>query len=160
MPVADTGLAGGTPDTPSLGVWDAWTREPTQEQWDRGTRFPLLFDVTVPWPNVLRPRGDGTATVQYETRNGTAVAGSDYVAKRGTLTFAAGETRKTVEVEVMADRHDEGEETMTLVLSNATGATIVQAEAVGTIRNNGPIPKAWIARFGRTVGGPPACRGV
>ena len=151
VPVTDTGLAGGAPDSPSLGVWDDWTQEPTQEQWDRGTRFPLRFDVTVPWPNVLRPRGDGTVTVQYETRNGTAVADSDYVATSGTLTFEAGETRKTVEVEVMADPHDEGEETLTLVLSNATGALIVQAEATGTIRNNGLIPKVWIARFGRTV---------
>ena len=151
VPVADTGLAGGAADIPSLGLWDAWTQEPTQEQWDRGTRFSLLFNVTVPWPNVLRPRGDGTVTVQYETRNGTAVAGADYVATRGTLTFEAGETRKTVEVEVLADHHDEGEETMTLVLSNATGAAVVKAEAVGTIRNNGPIPRAWIVRFGRTV---------
>ena len=154
--VTDTGLAGGTPDGPSLGVWDDWTREPTQEQWDRGRRFPLRFDVTVPWPNVLRPRGEATVTVQYETRNGTAVAArngvyGDYLATRGTLTFMPGETRKTVVVEVLPDSHDEGEETMTLVLSRATGAAIVRAEAVGTIRNNGPIPKAWIARFGRTV---------
>ena len=121
--VTDTGLAGGTPDGPSLGVWDDWTREPTQEQWDRGRRFPLRFDVTVPWPNVLRPRGEATVTVQYETRNGTAVAGryGDYLATSGTLTFMPGETRKTVVVEVLADRHDEGEETMTLVLSRATG---------------------------------------
>ena len=151
VPVADTGLAEGAQDPPLLGVWDAWTREPTQEQWDRGTRFPLLFDVTVPWPNVLRTRGDATVTVRYETRNGTAVAGADYVAARGTLTFAPGETRKTVEVEVLADRHDEGEETLTLVLSGATGAAVARGEAVGTIRNSGPIPKAWIARFGRTV---------
>ena len=150
--VTDTGLAGGTPDGPSLGVWDDWTREPTQEQWDRGRRFPLRFDVTVPWPNVLRPRGEATVTVQYETRDGTAtVADRDYVATRGTLTFMPGETRKTVVVQVRPDRHDEGEETMTLVLSSATGAAIARAEAVGTIRNNGPIPKAWIARFGRTV---------
>ena len=150
--VTDTGLAGGTPDGPSLGVWDDWTREPTQEQWDRGRRFPLRFDVTVPWPNVLKLRGEATVTVQYETRDGTAtVADRDYVATRGTLTFKAGETRKTVVVQVRPDRHDEGEETMTLVLSSATGAAIARAEAVGTIRNNGPIPKAWIARFGRTV---------
>ena len=150
--VTDTGLAGGTPDGPSLGVWDDWTREPTQEQWDRGRRFPLRFDVTVPWPNVLRPRGEAKVTVDYETRDGTAtVADRDYDATRGTLTFEAGETRKTVVVQVRPDRHDEGEETMTLVLSSATGAAIARAEAVGTIRNNGPIPKAWIARFGRTV---------
>ena len=150
--VTDTGLAGGTPDGLSLGVWDDWTREPTQEQWDRGRRFPLRFDVTVPWPNVLKLRGEAKVTVQYETRDGTAtVADRDYVATRGTLTFKAGETRKTVVVQVRPDRHDEGEETMTLVLSSATGAAIARAEAVGTIRNNGPIPKAWIARFGRTV---------
>ena len=150
--VTDTGLAGGDPDTPSLGVWDARTQEPTQEQWDRGRRFPLLFDVTVPWPNVLRPRGDGTVTVDYATRDGTAtLADADYVATSGTLTFEAGETRKTVEVPVLPDVHDEGEETLTLVLSNATGAALERAEAVGTIRNNGPIPKAWIARFGRTL---------
>ena len=150
--VTDTGLAGGTPDGPSLGVWDDWTREPTQEQWDRGRGFPLRFDVTVPWPNVLRPRGEAKVTVDYETRDGTAtVADRDYDATRGTLTFEAGETRKTVVVEVRPDREDEGEETMTLVLSSATGAAIARAEAVGTIRNNGPIPKAWIARFGRTV---------
>ena len=150
--VTDTGLAGGTPDGPSLGVWDDWTREPTQEQWDRGRRFPLRFDVTVPWPNVLKLRGEAKVTVDYETRDGTAtVADRDYVATRGTLTFKAGETRKTVVVQVRPDGRDEGEETMTLVLSSATGAAIARAEAVGTIRNNGPIPKAWIARFGRTV---------
>ena len=106
----------------------------------------------MPWPNVLRPRGDGTVTVDYATRDGTAtLADADYVATSGTLTFEAGETRKTVEVPVLPDVHNEGEETLMLVLSNATGAPIAQAEAVGTIRNNGPIPKAWIARFGRTV---------
>ena len=71
----------------------------------------------------------------------------------GTLTFAAGETEHTVSVPVLADEHDEGSgsETLTFRLSNAVGARIGDAEAVGTIRNNGAIPKAWIARFGRTV---------
>ena len=42
-------------------------------------------------------------TVDCATRNGTATAGEDYVAQSGTLTFAAGETTKTVEVEVLDD---------------------------------------------------------
>ena len=142
VPVADTGLA---KDAPTLGVRDAWTREPTPEEAARGAVFPLSFDM------VLRPAGAEEMTVKYETRNGTAHAGADYVAKRGTLTFAPGETLKTLDVPVMADSHDEGSETMTLVLSNATGAVIADIEATGTIRNSGPIPKAWIARFGRTV---------
>ena len=80
--VTDTGLAGGTPDGPSLGVWDDWTREPTQEQWDRGRRFPLRFDVTVPWPNVLRPRGEAKVTVDYETRDGTATVADRTMSRR------------------------------------------------------------------------------
>ena len=80
-----------------------------------------------------------------------AVAGSDYVATSDTLTFQPGETLKTVEVEVLADDHDEDHETMRLVLSNARGARIDKASARGTIKNDGPIPRAWIARFGRTV---------
>ena len=92
-------------------------------------------------------------SVDYATENGEAVAGDDYVHTAGTLTFAAGETEHTVSVPVLADEHDEGSgsETLTFRLSNAVGARIGDAEAVGTIRNNGAIPKAWIARFGRTV---------
>ena len=80
-----------------------------------------------------------------------SVPGADYTNTSGTLTFVAGETRKAVDVQVLADSHDEGSETMTLALSNATGARIADGEATGTINNSGSIPQAWIARFGRTV---------
>ena len=129
----------GVRETPSLGVRDAWTQEPTAP----GTTSPLLFGV------VLRSPDTGTVTVDYATRDGTATAGEDYVARNGTLTFAPGETLKTVEVPVLADSHGEDSETMTLVLSNAAGAEI--AEGTGTIRESESIVKAWIARFGRTV---------
>ena len=142
VPVADTGLA---KDAPSLSVRDAWTQEPTPEQWARGTRFPLLFEV------VLEPAGTGTVTVDFATHNGTAVAGADFMNTSGTLTFRAGETRKMVEVAVMSDYHDEVREMMTFTLDRASGAHIADGEATGTIRNSGPIPQAWIARFGRTV---------
>ena len=89
--------------------------------------------------------------VDYATSDGTAVAGSDYTAASGTLTFAAGETEKTVTVAVLDDSHDEGYETLTLTLSNATGAHIADASATGAINNNDPMPQAWLARFGRTV---------
>ena len=61
-------------------------------------------------------------TVDYTTRDGSAQADSDYTAKSGTLTFQAGESSKTIEVAVLDDSHDEGEETFTLALSNASGA--------------------------------------
>ena len=90
-------------------------------------------------------------TVDYETVDGTAKAGEDYAAASGTLTFAVGETGKTVSVAVLDDAHDEGEETMRLRLSNATGARIVDRVAVGVIENSDPMPRPWLARFGRTV---------
>ena len=52
---------------------------------------------------------------------------------------------------MLADDHDEDVEEMLLVLSNARGARIDKGAGIGVIRNTGPIPKTWIARFGRTV---------
>ena len=99
----------------------------------------------------LDRRRHAPVRVDYATLNGEAVAGDDYVHTAGTLTFSPGETRHTVSVPVLADEHDEESETLTLKLLNPVGARIADGEAVGTIRNNGAIPKAWIARFGRTV---------
>ena len=93
----------------------------------------------------------GTVTVDYATADGTAKAGADYTATSGRLTFAAGETSKTVNVPVLDDAVDEGEETFTLRLSNATGARIADSEATGTIANDDPLQTMWLSRFGRTV---------
>ena len=79
--------------------------------------------------------------------------GEDYTAVSGTLTFAAGETVKTVSVPILDDAIDEGAETFTLQLRNAQGAWISDAEATGTITNSDPLQKMWLSRFGRTVAG-------
>jgi subtilisin family serine protease len=86
-------------------------------------------------------RSGGTAsgvTVNYSTSNGTATAGSDYTAKTGTLTFAAGETSKTFAIPITNDTLDEPDETVNLTLSNPDGgATLgVQDTAVLTIIDN------------------------
>ena len=94
-----------------------------------------------------------TVTVDYATSDGTASAGRDYTATAGTLTFARGETARTVSLPVLDDGHDEGAETLTLRLSNVSGARIGDGEATGTIENADPMPQAWLARFGRTVTG-------
>ena len=99
----------------------------------------------------LSRASDATVTVDYATADGTATEGEDYTRTDGTLTFEAGVTSKTVSVPVLDDAHDDDGETMTLVLSNAVGARIRDGEAVGTIENSDAIPKAWLARFGRTV---------
>jgi hypothetical protein len=81
----------------------------------------------------LSPASTSTVTVDYATANGTATAGSDYVAKSGTLTFAAGETTKTVAVTVNGDTADEPDETFHLSLSNPTNATLGTSQATATI---------------------------
>ena len=92
-------------------------------------------------------------TVSYATSDGTAEAGADYTETSGTLTFAPGEMNKTVSVAILDDDHDEGMETLTLTLSGATGAGIAGGgeSATGRIVNTDAMPKAWLARFGRTV---------
>ena len=101
----------------------------------------------------LAAAADGAVTVDFATADGTAVAGEDYTAARGTLSFTPGETVRTVTVAVLDDAHDEGEEILTLTLSNAAGAPIVDGEATGTIANADPLPRAWLARFGRVAAG-------
>ena len=130
-----TGLATRIQGPPGLTVADAEVEE--------AANATLAFAVTLDRPP------SGTVTVDYATTDGTATAGSDYTATSGTLTFAAGETGKTVSVPVLDDAHDEGSETLTL--SNASGAYLADGTATGTIENTDHMPQAWIARFGRTV---------
>ena len=92
-----------------------------------------------------------SVSVDYATREISADAGADYTATSGTLTFAVGEQRKTVNVAVLEDAHDDDGETLDLVLSNAVGATIADGYGRGTIRNSDPMPKAWLGRFGPSV---------
>ena len=76
-----------------------------------------------------------TVTVAYATSDGSAQAGSDYTAKTGTLTFNTGDTSQTVSVTVLTDTDDEGQETLTLTISNPSQATLDDASGIGTIEN-------------------------
>lgn len=75
-------------------------------------------------------------TVHWATANGTAKAGSDYVARSGAVTFAPGQTTRTVTVLVKGDRVKEPTETFTVRLSRPAHATLGQATAIGTIVND------------------------
>ena len=134
VPVVDTGT--GT-DGPGLSVGPADASE------EAGA--VLVFEVS------LNRAAGSEVTVDYTTADGTATADMDYRTTSGTLTFAPGQTVKTVEVPVLADKHDEGTETVWLVLSNPRGSVILRGRNYGHIHNSGPIPKAWLGRFGRTV---------
>lgn len=75
-------------------------------------------------------------TVNYGTFDGSATAGSDYAAKSGKLTFAKGETTKTILVRVYGDQRSEPNETFTVRLSNPKGATIADNSGVVTIMDS------------------------
>jgi hypothetical protein len=79
-------------------------------------------------------------TVQYATADGTATAGSDYTATSGTLTFAPGETSRTITVGVLGDTAVEGTETFVVNLTSPVNATIADAQGVGTILDNDTAP--------------------
>ena len=78
-----------------------------------------------------------TVTVELRhIRMGTATARvQDYTATSATLTFNAGDLSQTVEVTVLTDSEDEGQETLTLTLSNPSQATLGDATGTGTIEN-------------------------
>ena len=118
--------------TASLTVGDASVTEG-----DSGTAS-LTFTVT------LSPAADNAVAVDWATSketSDTAAPGTDYTAGSGTLSFAAGDTSKTVTVSVTGDHLDESNETLTLTLSNATGgASIGTAAATGTINDDDAAP--------------------
>ena len=113
---------------PGLSVADAEVQE--------GPGASLGFVVT------LGRAASAAASVQYATTDGSAAAGSDYTATSGTLNFAAGESTKTVSVPVLDDSIHEDDETLTLALSNASGAWIEDGTATGMIEDDDPAPEA------------------
>jgi len=72
-------------------------------------------------------------TVTYSTSNGTAIAGKDYIALEGILTFKPQETIKTIKVSVKSDWLQEPDETILVNLGTATGAAILSSEKTGTL---------------------------
>ncbi len=79
---------------------------------------------------------NSTVTVNYATADGTAVAGSDYVTRSGTLSFAPGEVVKTVVVDLVDDSVAEALERFSLVLSNPLNARLGDGVALADIGAN------------------------
>jgi hypothetical protein len=109
---------------PGLGISDV-----SKSEGNRGyTSFTFTLRLTA-----RNPTG---VTLDYATQNGTALAGSDYLAANGTLTFSGTQTSHTITVKVIGDRVKEADETFTLKLTNAQGAVINDDQGLGTLRND------------------------
>ncbi len=81
------------------------------------------------------------ASVDYATNDGTATQKADFEYTAGTLTFAPGETSKTLPVLINDDAHIEGDETFQVVLSKPTGASLGQA-SVSTVTIVDDVPES------------------
>ncbi len=93
----------------------------------------------------LSSASSDTVTVRHVTTDGTATAPADYTSTSGQVTFAPGETSKTVDVPVRGDRLDEDDETFSVDLSDATNATVGDGHGVGTITDDDPAPAVSLA---------------
>lgn len=78
----------------------------------------------------------GTVTVNYATNDGSANAGADYTAASASLSFADGETTRTITVAILDDSAMEGVETLTVSLSNAGGGATLGNPTLATVTIN------------------------
>ena len=125
--IADaTGAGKITDDDPHFKINDV-----TVIEGDSGTKT-VTFTVTM-------TSSSKSYSVNFATANNTASSSSDYTAKTGTLTFAAGQTSKTIAITVRGDTTDEGNERFYVNLSSPTGgATLADGRGYGNITDDDP----------------------
>ena len=119
-----TGVVPGDAADAELSIADA-----TVTEGDTGTA-DAVFLVT------LTPAAGATVGVSWATADRTATAGSDYRAAGGRLTFRAGQTTQRITVPVLGDLLAEADEQFTVTLRSPSNATLADATATGTIRDD------------------------
>jgi hypothetical protein len=114
-------------DEPRISITDV-----TMAEGRKGKTTLFTFTVT------LSAAYDQAVTLSFRTVDGTATTGNnDYAAKTGTLTFAPGETTKTITIEVKGDSKREANETFYLELfGNSSNASFTKNRGIGTILND------------------------
>jgi hypothetical protein len=112
------GACGAVPVVPALSIGDV-----TVGEGEGSASFPVTLSAS----------STQTVTVAYASSDGTALAGADYTAVSGVLTFAPGQTVLTVSVPILDDAVAEPAESFSVVLSGAVGATLSKAVGAGTI---------------------------
>ena len=103
-------------------------------------------DASVAFTATLLPASGREVTVSYAALDGTAAAPGDFTAPEANaaLTFAPGETSKTVRVPIIDDDLDEEDETFTVMLSDSSGATVATDAATGTITDDDDPPELGV----------------
>ncbi|MGQ0845323.1 MAG: Calx-beta domain-containing protein [Sporichthyaceae bacterium] len=137
--IADGAATGTINDDDSVAVLPTVSiADATVTEGDSGTT-PAAFVVT------LSASSAAPVTVSYATANGSAIGGSDYTARTGTVTFDPGATSATISADVLGDTVEEPNETFAVNLTNPSGASIADGAATGTINDD---DSASIPRLG------------
>ncbi|MBE9564470.1 MAG: hypothetical protein IMF17_04425, partial [Proteobacteria bacterium] len=91
----------------------------------------------------------GTVGVDYASADGSAMAGSDYIAVAGSLSFADGEISQTFSIDIVDDADYEGDESLSLILGNPTGGAGLDSPtlAIVTILEDDPVPPSGSLQF-------------
>src|SRR5258706_5230195 len=89
--------------------------------------------------------------VNYWSADGWAKFGKDYVAATGSLSFAPGDTSKTVTVLVNGDSVNEPDETFFVNLSGAVNSTVSKAQGAGTIKNKDAVHTSELQSLSKLV---------
>jgi hypothetical protein len=111
---------------PTINITDVWLSEGNVGT--ASATFTVTLSAASPEP----------VTVAYATSNGSATTVSDFQGTSGTLTFAPGETSKTITVPVIGDRLGEPDEWFAVNLNVPTNATVADGQGVGTITDDEP----------------------
>ncbi|MDE2671094.1 MAG: hypothetical protein OXI04_00970 [Bacteroidota bacterium] len=142
--VIDQGLATGTivenEGTPQLLIPDISVLE---------SAGVAVFAMTLSTPSAV------PVIVNYETEDGTAEAGTDYVHTAGTLSFAPGEVKKEIRVEILQDDQDWRSETFSLILAQVLNAKLSSTRVEATIAEETTVEEgalnAYVSRMLRTT---------
>lgn len=92
---------------------------------------PLFFTF-----KLSKPAGAGGVSIDYATADGSATAGSDYVAAAGTVAIPEGQTSVTISIDALGDAVPEGDENFVVDIVDASGALVGDAQGIGSIRND------------------------
>jgi len=116
------GASLGSPSAAALTIVENEIAQPGQLQFSAAT-YDVAENGGLVTITATRTGGtDGAVSANYATSDGTATAGSDYATASGTLNWANGDaSAKTFAVTVLNDSLVEGDETVSLSLSNVTG---------------------------------------
>lgn len=127
-----------SPAATTISISDA-----TASEGRTGSASQAVFNVSLIAPSL------SAITVDYDIVGGNATADVDFVAGSGTITFAAGQTSRTILVETINDALVEANETFFINLSNPSGAVLADSQGVGTIiDDDAPHTKFYVVNDG------------